>query len=293
MKIVIVTGMSGAGKSSALRIFEDMGYFCMDNLPPQLMGAFLALAKKSTEPLSRVAIGVDIRSRTFFEEFKAMIELLQEEGEDLSILFLEADEEILIRRYKELRRPHPLDQMGNIYDGIQREKGILEPLRRRADHVINSSHLSLGELKRQIDSIYLSREGTDPIMISVTSFGFKHGILLDADLVMDVRFLPNPYYQEDLKGKSGLDEEVARFVLSADPAQQFLKHYIQLLQLLIPYYIHEGKRTLVLGIGCTGGQHRSVVMAEAIGRAFQDLGYAARIYHRDRSAWKLEGRSRL
>lgn len=288
MKIVIITGMSGAGKSSALRIFEDMGYYCMDNLPPQLMDPFLDLAQKSSDPISKVAVGVDIRGREFFDQLRNMLDKLTDRGADLSVLYLEARDEILIRRYKEKRRPHPLDKMGNIYDGIQREKAVLVPLRRRADLIIDSSDLTLGELKRKIDGHYLENREEASLLISVTSFGYKHGILLDADLVMDVRFLPNPYYVPELKGKTGLDSEVESFVMVSEEAGIFIEKFTDLLEFLIPYYIKEGKRTLVVGIGCTGGQHRSVALADLVGRILEEKGKKAKVYHRDRMFWKTE-----
>lgn len=286
MNIVIVTGMSGAGKSSALRLFEDMGYYCMDNLPPQLMDPFIDLARKSSDPISKVAVGVDIRGREFFDQLKNMLDKLTDRGAEVSLLYMEAKDEIIIRRYKEKRRPHPLDKMGNIYDGIQREKAVLAPLRRRADLIIDTSALTLGELKRKIDSYYLESQGEGPLLISLTSFGYKHGILLDADLVMDVRFLPNPYYVPSLKGKTGQDPDVKDYVMSSGEAREFLDQFTDLLEFLIPYYIREGKRTLVVGIGCTGGQHRSVALAEMIGEILEKKGNKVKVYHRDRTAWK-------
>ncbi|WP_019133250.1 RNase adapter RapZ [Kallipyga massiliensis] len=288
MKIVIITGMSGAGKSSALRIFEDMGYYCMDNLPPQLMDPFLDLAQKSSDPISKVAVGVDIRGREFFDQLRNMLDKLTDRGADLSVLYLEARDEILIRRYKEKRRPHPLDKMGNIYDGIQREKAVLVPLRRRADLIIDSSDLTLGELKRKIDGHYLEIREEASLLISVTSFGYKHGILLDADLVMDVRFLPNPYYVPELKGKTGQDPEVESFVMASEEAGIFIEKFTDLLEFLIPYYIKEGKRTLVVGIGCTGGQHRSVALADLVGKILEKKGKKVKVYHRDRMFWKTD-----
>ena len=288
MKIVIITGMSGAGKSSALRIFEDMGYYCMDNLPPQFMDPFITLAQKSSDPISKVAVGVDIRGREFFDGVKNMLDKLTDRGAELSVLYLEARDEIIIRRYKEKRRPHPLDKMGNIYDGIQREKAVLVPLRRRADLIIDSSDLTLGELKRKIDVHYLENREDASLLISITSFGYKHGILLDADLVMDVRFLPNPYYVPELKGKTGQDPEVASFVMASEEAKIFIEKFSDLLEFLIPFYIKEGKRALVIGIGCTGGQHRSVALADVMGKILKDRGNKVKVYHRDRMLWKTD-----
>lgn len=285
MEIIIVTGMSGAGKSSALRILEDLDFFCIDNLPPQLMSDFLKLVAKSSEALEKIAIGIDIRGREFFKEFKNMIDQLQESESSLSILFMEAADETLIRRYKEHRRPHPLDKMGNIYDGIQRERLLLDPVKRRADLVIDSSRLTLGQLKRKIEGKYYRNTDESDMLISVTSFGYKNGILLDADLVVDVRFLPNPYYVKELKGLTGLDEEVKDYVLKNDDATNFMLSYTNLIEKLIPLYYKEGKRNLVIGIGCTGGRHRSVAIAEAMGETLKSKRYHVKIYHRDRSAW--------
>lgn len=284
MRIVIVTGMSGAGKSSALNVFEDMGYYSMDNLPPQLMLSFLELAQSSKEPINKVAVGLDIRGRSFFESLKKTKTSLEDKGVDVSILFLTASDEILVRRYKELRRPHPMDKAGNIYDGIQREKASLESIRNGADHIIDSSHLTLGQLKEELESIYFNGLDSANLFISIVSFGFKHGILLDADLVFDVRFIPNPYYIESLQKLNGGDTAVQDYVFAQKETQTFLDKTFDLLYFLIPNYLKEGKRTLTIGVGCTGGKHRSVALALALGRELEKE-YKVFVKHRDHRFW--------
>lgn len=285
MKVVVVTGMSGAGKSSVLNFFEDLGYFCMDNLPPQLMGSFLQLASTSSNPISEVALGVDIRGRDFFDQLFEMIDQLKARKMEVSVVFVEAEEKVLIRRYKEKRRPHPLDRAGNIYDGIQREKALLHTIRGRADHIIDTSNLNLAQLKERLDAIY-SPTADSRIVISLVSFGYKYGILLDADLVVDARFLANPFYVEDLKKKTGLDLPVQDYVMEAPEAEIFLKKMEDFLSFLLPLYFREGKRTLVIGIGCTGGKHRSVVLTEYLARILREKGMEVNINHRDSAYWE-------
>lgn len=285
MKIVVVTGMSGAGKSSVLNFFEDQGYFCMDNLPPQLMGPFLQLASTSSQPIQEVALGVDIRSREFFDQLFDMIDKLKERSMDVSLVFVEAEDRVLIRRYKEKRRPHPLDRAGNIFDGIQREKSLLNSIRGRADYIIDTSHLSLAQLKEKLDVIY-SPKSQARIIISLVSFGYKYGILLDADFVIDARFLTNPFYVDELKELTGLDQAVQDYVLGSPEAQTFLTKMEDLLTFLLPLYVREGKRTLVIGIGCTGGRHRSVVLTEALGKILKKKDLEVKVSHRDSSYWK-------
>ncbi len=285
MKVVVVTGMSGAGKSSVLNFFEDLGYFCMDNLPPQLMASFLQLASTSSQPISEVALGVDIRGREFFDQLFEMIDQLKARRVNVSVVFVEADEKVLIRRYKEKRRPHPLDRAGNIYDGIQREKSLLKAIRGRADHIVDTTDLNLGQLREKLDAIF-SPAAESKIVLSLVSFGYKYGILLDADLIFDARFLPNPFYVEDLKKKNGLDQPVQDYVLAAPDAGIFLKKLDDFLTFLLPLYFREGKRTLVIGIGCTGGRHRSVVLTEAFAKTLREKGKEVKINHRDASYWQ-------
>lgn len=287
MKMVIVTGMSGAGKSSALRLFEDMGYYCMDNIPPQLITNFLDLTRSASKPMNQVALGVDIRGGAFFEDLQATVEALKKENDmEVTTLFLTASDETLVRRYKELRRPHPMDKAGNIFDGIQREKGFLAHLRQSSDVVVDTTDKTLGELKEQIDHLFLSEGEKPALRISVMSFGYKHGIVLDADLVFDVRFVNNPFYVSTLRKLTGLDAPLKEYVLQFPETEQFLTKTMDLLSFLIPLYIREGKRTLTVALGCTGGRHRSVVMAEMLGAKLSERYQGVNVSHRDRRYWK-------
>lgn len=286
MDLVIITGMSGAGKSSALRIFEDKGYYCMDNLPPQLIGNFIQLAKTSTESLNKIAIGVDIRGQAFFEALLYTIKELQvEPGLNVQVLFLDARDVVLVRRYKELRRPHPMDKAGNIYDGIQREKVVLQAAKSEADYILDTSNFTLGQLKEAIDKIFENSSNRPRMMITIYSFGYKHGILLDADLIFDARFLPNPFYQDELKSLTGMDQAVQDFLKKSDAYHIFMDKLDDLFAFLIPKFIKEGKRTLTVGMGCTGGRHRSVALAIQLGKILQNQGWPVQVRHRDRVYW--------
>lgn len=287
MKMVIVTGMSGAGKSSVLRLFEDMGYYCMDNIPPRLINNFLDLTRSASKPMTRVALGVDIRGGAFFEDLQSTVESLKKEKDmEVTTLFLTASDETLVRRYKELRRPHPMDKAGNIFDGIQREKNFLAHLRQTSDVLVDTTDKTLGELKEQIDHLFLPAGEKPALLISVISFGYKHGIVLDADLVFDVRFVNNPYYVAELRKLTGLDAPLQDYVLQFPETTQFLTKALDLLSFLIPLYIREGKRTLTVALGCTGGRHRSVVMAEMLGQKLSERYQGVNVSHRDRRYWK-------
>lgn len=287
MKMVIVTGMSGAGKSSVLRLFEDMGYYCMDNIPPRLINNFLDLTRSASKPMTRVALGVDIRGGAFFEDLQSTVESLKKEKDmEVTTLFLTASDETLVRRYKELRRPHPMDKAGNIFDGIQREKNFLAHLRQTSDVLVDTTDKTLGELKEQIDHLFLPAGEKPALLISVISFGYKHGIVLDADLVFDVRFVNNPYYVAELRKLTGLDALLQDYVLQFPETTQFLTKALDLLSFLIPLYIREGKRTLTVALGCTGGRHRSVVMAEMLGQKLSERYQGVNVSHRDRRYWK-------
>lgn len=287
MKMVIVTGMSGAGKSSVLRLFEDMGYYCMDNIPPRLINNFLDLTRSASKPMTRVALGVDIRGGAFFEDLQSTVESLKKEKDmEVTTLFLTASDETLVRRYKELRRPHPMDKAGNIFDGIQREKNFLAHLRQTSDVLVDTTDKTLGELKEQIDHLFLPAGEKPALLISVISFGYKHGIVLDADLVFDVRFVNNPYYVAELRKLTGLDTPLQDYVLQFPETTQFLTKALDLLSFLIPLYIREGKRTLTVALGCTGGRHRSVVMAEMLGQKLSERYQGVNVSHRDRRYWK-------
>lgn len=285
MEIVIITGMSGAGKSSALNILEDMGFYSMDNLPPLLIMSFAELTSRSEIVIERLAVGLDIRGVGFLENLTKSIDDLKKAGFDVSVLFLDASDEVLVKRYKELRRPHPMERQGNILNGIDRERQALENIRKNSDYIIDTSKLKLADLKARISELY-NLDGTkDTMIISIVSFGFKNGILLDADLVFDVRFLPNPYYIEDLKEKTGKDSEVFDYVFSYKVTEKFLNEIVELLNFTVPYYEKEGKRNLIIGIGCTGGRHRSVAIAEKLGEVIKKKYDLVFVSHRDERYW--------
>ncbi|MGI6357969.1 MAG: RNase adapter RapZ [Bacillota bacterium] len=280
MRFVVVTGMSGAGKTQALRHFEDLGFFCVDNLPPALLPKFAELCSESSGKFSRVAVVMDIRGGEWFDSVTEALLYLKANNYRYEILFLEAEEDVLIRRYKEVRRRHPLSGDGSILDGIRHEKERLEELRQRADRIINTTDLTPQQLKNEIHAFFIGEGSPENLIIRVLSFGFKHGLPLDADLVFDVRFLPNPHYVPHLRHFPGTERPVKEYVLQWPEAQEFLKHLGEMLEFLIPLYIREGKTHLVIGIGCTGGKHRSVVIAE---RVREMLQAKHRVYqqHRD------------
>jgi UPF0042 nucleotide-binding protein len=281
MEFVLITGMSGAGKSQAMKVMEDMGYYCMDNLPPALLSKFAELTYKSTKEIKKVAVVVDIRGGEFFETLFQGLEQLTQLGIGFKILFLDSSNDTLIKRYKELRRPHPLNPEGNLIDGIQAEREVLQQVKSRADYIIDTSKLNLGMLKEEMTKIFVQGEEASKLSVSVTSFGFKHGILLDGDLVFDVRFLPNPFYVPELKEFSGKDQTVRDFVFNWPQTKIFVEKTMDILEFLIPYYILEGKTQLVIGIGCTGGKHRSVAISEEICELLKSRGHRAVVDHRD------------
>lgn len=286
MKVVIVTGMSGAGKTAALNALEDMGYYAVDNLPPDLIKDFIKLLSNNKSNITKTAIVVDIRSGALFSKIYEEILLLKNAGEDISILFLDARDEILIRRFKQLRRPHPLGNTGNILSEIGEERSRLKHLKDNATYIIDTSTLTLGELKSRILSFYGSEDSKkENINITIMSFGFKNGTLLDADLVFDVRFIPNPYYVDELKEKTGEDDEVRDFVFKYERTKIFLEKVKDLVNYLLPFYKEEGKSNLVIGIGCTGGRHRSVAIANELGREFEEKGETVYVSHRDYRYW--------
>ncbi|TFD95847.1 RNase adapter RapZ [Jeotgalibacillus sp. R-1-5s-1] len=280
MEIVIITGMSGAGKTVAVQSFEDLGFFCVDNLPPTLLPKFLELMKESGDKMNRVAVVMDLRGREFFDSlFQALDQFDQEEQLKPRILFLDADDQALVRRYKETRRSHPLATAGLPMEGIQQERKLLADLKGRAQTIYNTSSLKPRELREKILNEF-SENKKSLFTVNVMSFGFKHGIPIDADLVFDVRFLPNPHYIDHMRPQTGLDEEVSEYVLKWTETQKFLEKTIDLLQFMLPHYKREGKSQLVIAIGCTGGQHRSVALTEEVARAFAK-DYHTQITHRD------------
>jgi UPF0042 nucleotide-binding protein len=281
--LVIVTGQSGAGRTLALRAFEDLGYFCVDNLPPTLLLTFAELVRRDPE-IRGTAIAIDVRGGTFFQDLSKALEDLESHGLPFRIVFLEADEAVLIHRYKASRRAHPFGQQYSLVEAIGRERQALEGLRGRADVVIDTSQLSPQQLRERIAHDFsFDREGL-PFRVRVLSFGYKHGIPADADLVFDVRFLPNPYYVDELRHKTGDDPAVEAYVLGCPVGRETLAKLQDLLDYLVPLYRREGKANLSVAIGCTGGQHRSVVFANAIGRHLAQQGIGVEVEHRDTAA---------
>ena len=282
MKFVIVTGMSGAGKSTALKMLEDMGYFCVDNLPIALLPKFAELAHAPGSDISQVAVGVDIRNGRSLDEMASVLENLKASGVAYQILYLEASDEVLVKRYKETRRAHPLAKQGRVEDGIRQEREKLLYLKENATYILDTSQLLTRELKKALEQIFAGEKNFKNLMITVLSFGFKYGIPSDCDLVFDVRFLPNPYYVEGLKYKTGNDKEVQDFVMGYELSHTFLDKLVDMLEFLIPNYILEGKNQLVIGIGCTGGKHRSVTLANKLFEALSNCPeYGVRLEHRD------------
>ncbi len=283
MRCVIVTGMSGAGKSTALKMLEDVGYFCVDNLPVPLIPKMADLLRVPGTELNKAALGVDIRSGQSLEEMAEVLGELDKTGMKYEILFLESSDHVLIKRYKETRRFHPLaGNEGRVDQGIRKERERIRFLRDRADYLIDTSHMLTRELKAELNKIFVRNKEYKNLYISVLSFGFKYGLPTDADLVFDVRFLPNPYYIDELRPQSGNDREVRDYVMSNPKSGEFLKKLTDLVEFLIPNYVQEGKTQLVIGIGCTGGKHRSVTLANEL---FEELkeneNYGIRVEHRD------------
>ena len=256
MRLVIVTGMSGAGRTTALKVLEDAGYFCVDNLPVPFIDKFAELTASGNSEITKVAIGIDIRSGKSLGQLEQVLEHMTMEGISHEILFLDASDEVLVKRYKETRRMHPLAESGRVEQGITLERERLAFLKKQADYIIDTSQLLTRELKQELDKIFIQNREFKNLMITVLSFGFKYGIPSDADLVFDVRFLPNPYYIDELRPKSGNDREVREYVMNNDKAREFLAKLTDMIEFLIPNYVQEGKTQLVIGIGCTGGKHR-------------------------------------
>lgn len=283
MRLVIVTGLSGAGKSTALKMLEDARYFCVDNLPISLMSKFVSLmAGMQGEDVQNAAIGIDARSGRDLRELEKVLEQLGEAGYEFEILFLDADDRVLVKRYKESRRSHPLAMYGRVDEGIHREREKMKFLKERADYIIDTSHLLTRELKKEINRIFVDNGKFSNMVISVLSFGFKYGIPDDADLVFDVRFLPNPYYIDELRPHTGMDEDVFQYVMDCQAAADFADKLEDMMKFLIPNYAKEGKTSLVIGIGCTGGKHRSVTLARVLYDRLQETReYGIRLEHRD------------
>ena len=282
MRFVIVTGMSGAGKSTALNRLEDMGYFCVDNLPISLISKFAEMAYTPGSEIQRVALGVDVRSGEALGKLEDVLEGMAAASQKYEILFLDAADEVLVKRYKETRRTHPLARGGRVDRGLAQEREKLAVLKRHADYIIDTSKLLTRELNMELEKIFVEGREFKSLVVTVLSFGFKYGIPADADLVFDVRFLPNPYYIDELKRQTGNDKPVQDYVMGFDVSHVFLNKLTDMVQFLLPNYVQEGKNQLIIGIGCTGGKHRSVTLANKL---FESLSlqndYGIRIEHRD------------
>lgn len=283
MRFIIITGMSGAGKSSALKTLEDNNYFCVDNLPIELILKFAELTfsdKNSND--KNVALGIDIRSGQALSELDYILDKMKKSGYHYEILFLDANDDVLIKRFKETRRAHPLTPEGRVDEGIVNERKQLEFLRKQADYIIDTSTLLIRELRMEIEKIFVENKEYKNLFVTILSFGFKYGIPVDADLIFDVRFMPNPYYIDELKYKTGNDDEVKEFVMSSEVSQKFLDKLYDMIKFLIPNYVKEGKNQLVIGVGCTGGKHRSVTVANMLyDRLSEDKNLGIKVAHRD------------
>lgn len=282
MRLVIVTGMSGAGKSTALNMLEDAGYFCVDNLPIQLIPKFADLLFVPNSEIEKAALGIDVRGGQAFGELEQTIEALEEKQIAYEILFLDASDEVLVKRYKETRRNHPLAGKGRIDQGIAKEREKLTFLKKKAKYILDSSQMLTRELNQELIRIFVDEKDYKNIYITVLSFGFKYGIPSDADLVFDVRFLPNPYYIDELRPMSGNDAAVHDYVMDNEKSQEFLKKLTEMIEFLVPNYILEGKHQLVIAVGCTGGKHRSVTLANELYHFLnREEKYGVKIEHRD------------
>lgn len=282
MRFVIVTGMSGAGKSTALKILEDAGYFCVDNLPISLIPGFVEMLAAPDTDIKKAALGLDIRSGQALDGLAKQLALIDSRNTAYEILFLDAQDDVLVKRYKETRRQHPLGGSGHVGDGIAREREKITFLKKKATYILDTSKMLTRELKAELDQIFVDGKDFKNLYVTVMSFGFKYGIPQDADLVFDVRFLPNPFYVEELKEKTGNDREVQEYVLQSERAEEFVQKIDDLIGFLLPNYILEGKNQLVIAMGCTGGKHRSVTMANELYRFIQqNESYGVRIEHRD------------
>ena len=281
IRFVIITGLSGAGKSQAMHSFEDLGYFCIDNLPPMLIPKFAELVAQSGGKINRVALVSDIRGGEFFTSLLEALQMLEDIGFDYEIVFLEADEDVLIRRFKETRRRHPLASLGSILEGIKEETSRLATIRSKADKIIDTTTLSPQQLKEEIGALYAPDSEQENILITLVAFGFKYGVPLDSDLVFDVRFLPNPHYVEHLRPLTGNNEEVKDYVWKWTITHKFFQKLTDMIQFLVPCYIKEGKPHLVIAIGCTGGKHRSVSIVNELGKILSGKNYRVIKEYRD------------
>ena len=281
LRVVIITGLSGSGKSTALRALEDIGFFCVDNLPVVLLPKFLAITAKSSPEIKRVALVMDLRERGFLEKYKRIFDLIKGKGDKIEILFLDATDDSLLHRFSETRRTHPLSEKGSVIDGIRLEREKLSSLKQMADQVIDTTSANVHQLKDIVQRHFLPASGHKKLIVNVISFGYRYGLPADADLVFDVRFLPNPYFTEELKDFDGQNNAVREFVLNNEKSKIFLKKFLDLMTFLIPLYDKEGKVRLNVALGCTGGKHRSVVMGNQLGAHFSEMKYIVNVTHRD------------
>lgn len=281
MRCIIVTGMSGAGKSTVLKFLEDIGFFCVDNLPPSLIPKFIELCSKPGTDIEQVALGIDIRGGKLFNDLFDCLSEIENESHKISILFMDAKDEVLLKRFKESRRNHPLAKGERIIMGIMRERDLLCDVKEKADYIIDTSHILSRHLKEKINDIFLDNKSFDSLMITILSFGFKYGIPADSDLVFDVRFIPNPFYVSELKTLTGNDVEVREYVMDCEESRMFIEKLDDMVSFLIPNYVKEGKNQLVIAIGCTGGKHRSVTLANELYSRLQKNGNSVIINHRD------------
>ena len=281
MEFVIITGMSGAGKSQAIKVLEDINYYCMDNMPPALLPNFAELCKSSSKEVNKVAVVADIRGGIFFKDLFNSLDELKNMGIQYRILFLDTSDDELVKRYKEQRGPHPLSTTGTIVDGIREERISLEEVKKKSDYIIDTTNMKLGRLKEELLSIFVQGNITHNLNITIMSFGYKYGLPQDSDLVFDVRFLPNPFYIESLKQYTGNDNNVQDYVMSFDTTVIFINKLKDMLLFLLPHYIKEGKSNLVISIGCTGGKHRSVTISNKIADILSDENYRVLLNHRD------------
>lgn len=288
LHVLIITGMSGAGKTQVINCMEDLQYYCVDNLPPTLLTKFIELGMQSEGKIDKVALVIDVRGGEFFHDLSRALEELKDRDISYEILFLEASDVVLVRRFKESRRRHPLTTSSRLLDAIQQERVMLQELRGRANVVIDTSDLTPRELKEKLINMYQTHHDAG-LTINVVSFGYKLGIPLDSDIVMDVRFLANPFYDPVMRNMTGEDYPVIEYVLDSPATRSFTRRFLNLLKFLIPHYIAEGKTNLSLSIGCTGGQHRSVVLTDYIGKQLRNMGYYVITKHRDLSKYKVEG----
>jgi len=281
MQVVIITGLSGSGKSTALRALEDIGFFCVDNLPVVLLPKFIQIQSSASKKISKVAIVMDLREKSFLEKYPTIFKALKEKGYTIEILFLDANDEALLRRFSETRRLHPLAVRGSVLEGIHSERVKLATLKGMADHIADTSSYNVHQLKDAIQRIYLGADGGRRLMVVVTSFGYRYGVPVDADVVFDVRFLSNPYFVRELKALDGHNPKVREYVLASEDSRAFVVKLFDLMAFLVPRYEKEGKTRLNVALGCTGGKHRSVVMANELAGHFNDKGYPTHINHRD------------